>query len=250
MYIKRLYDIQNATWTPYVHLIQNVCRLGYLNRFKTKKKNPNTPSKKVDFKKCRRYITLTENKFPSSLVFLSNASRQKSHSNPPTVALQNYWMVPNDQIRLVHDQNLCNSSISEIKFYCLHLNPLSANITKWSNTLKQFVDKMPTNCLSVFDHFVGLALKGLILLHPSCFQGEWKETNGMKWVNCATTKLWLSCQTIHTAVDSFYLRKYTSPWTQDVRWTYVRRSEDILEIFWTSYISSVEVLYPELILSV
>ena len=41
-------------------------------------------------------------------------------------------------------------------------NPLSANPTKWSNTLKQFVGKLPTNCLSVFDHFVGLALKGLI----------------------------------------------------------------------------------------
>ena len=27
--------------------------------------------------------------------------------------------------------------------------------------LKQFVDKLPTNSLSVFDHFVGLALKGL-----------------------------------------------------------------------------------------
>ena len=41
------------------------------------------------------------------------------------------------------------------------MNPLSANPTKWSNTLKQFVGKLPTNCLSVFDHFVGLALKGL-----------------------------------------------------------------------------------------
>ena len=41
------------------------------------------------------------------------------------------------------------------------VNPLSANITKWSNTLKQSVGKLPTNCLSVFDDFVGLALKGL-----------------------------------------------------------------------------------------
>ena len=41
------------------------------------------------------------------------------------------------------------------------LNPLNANITKWSNTLKQFVGKVPTSCLSVLDHFVGLALKGL-----------------------------------------------------------------------------------------
>ena len=40
-------------------------------------------------------------------------------------------------------------------------NPLSAKFIKWSNTLKQFVGKLPTNCLSVFDHFSGLALKGL-----------------------------------------------------------------------------------------
>ena len=44
----------------------------------------------------------------------------------------------------------------------LSFNSLSANPTKWSNTLKQFVGKLPTNCLSVFDHFVNLALKGLI----------------------------------------------------------------------------------------
>ena len=43
-------------------------------------------------------------------------------------------------------------------------NPLSANFTKWSNTLKQFVGNLPTNCLRVFDHFVGLALKGLIIM--------------------------------------------------------------------------------------
>ena len=43
----------------------------------------------------------------------------------------------------------------------MNFNPLSANPTKWSNTLKQFVGNLPTYCLSVFDHFVGLALKGL-----------------------------------------------------------------------------------------
>ena len=43
----------------------------------------------------------------------------------------------------------------------LQINPLSANPTKWPNTLKQFVGKLPTNCLSVFGHFVKLALKGL-----------------------------------------------------------------------------------------
>ena len=44
---------------------------------------------------------------------------------------------------------------------CAELNPLSTNPTKWSNTLKQFVCKLPTNCLSLFVHFVKLALKGL-----------------------------------------------------------------------------------------
>ena len=40
-------------------------------------------------------------------------------------------------------------------------NLLHANPTKWSNTLKQFLGKLPTNCLSMFDHFVILARKGL-----------------------------------------------------------------------------------------
>ena len=43
----------------------------------------------------------------------------------------------------------------------MHQGITSANPTKWSNTLKQFVGKLPTNCLSVFDHFMGLAFKGL-----------------------------------------------------------------------------------------
>ena len=40
-------------------------------------------------------------------------------------------------------------------------NPLSTNPTKWSNTLKQFIGNLSTNCLSVFDHFMKLALKDL-----------------------------------------------------------------------------------------
>ena len=46
-------------------------------------------------------------------------------------------------------------------------NPLSAKSLKWSNTLKQFVGKLPANCLNVFDHFVGLVLKGLKLCYSS-----------------------------------------------------------------------------------
>ena len=46
-------------------------------------------------------------------------------------------------------------------FYLSNFNPLSANPEKWSNTLKQIVGNLPTICLSVFDHFMNLALKGL-----------------------------------------------------------------------------------------
>ena len=47
---------------------------------------------------------------------------------------------------------------------CQKVNPLSPNLTKWSNILKLFIGNLPTNCLSVFGHFVGLALKVLIRL--------------------------------------------------------------------------------------
>ena len=46
------------------------------------------------------------------------------------------------------------------------LNPWSASLTKGSNTFKQIVGSFPKNCLSVFDHFVGLALKGLTQFVP------------------------------------------------------------------------------------
>ena len=58
-------------------------------------------------------------------------------------------------------------------------NPLSANPTKWSNKNKQFVGNLPINCLSVFDHIVKLALKGIIL--PNF---EW----GMSWETCILGK--------------------------------------------------------------
>ena len=44
-----------------------------------------------------------------------------------------------------------------------HFNDLSANLTKWSNALKQFLGNLPTTCLNVFDHFVNLTFKRLKL---------------------------------------------------------------------------------------
>ena len=52
----------------------------------------------------------------------------------------------------------------------LALNPLNVNFTKWSNTLKQFVGILPTNCLSVFDHFVGSELKELTIAKDINFE--------------------------------------------------------------------------------
>ena len=40
-------------------------------------------------------------------------------------------------------------------------NGLRTSPTKWWNLLKQFVRKLATNCLSVFNHFVKLVLKVL-----------------------------------------------------------------------------------------
>ena len=53
-------------------------------------------------------------------------------------------------------------NISGPQTILLIINPVSAKITRWPNTLKQFVGNLPTNCLSVFDHFVGLTFKRLI----------------------------------------------------------------------------------------
>ena len=61
-----------------------------------------------------------------------------------------------------------NKAKQSISVLVPHLNPLSANPTKWSNTFKQYVGKFLTNCLSAFDHFVGLALKGSKYLQSIC----------------------------------------------------------------------------------
>ena len=59
------------------------------------------------------------------------------------------------------DKNLLRDKIKIITLNMFKVNPLSTNPAKWSITLKQFGANFPTNCFSVFDHFEGLALKGL-----------------------------------------------------------------------------------------
>ena len=69
-------------------------------------------------------------------------------------------------------------SEKNLQWFCSKcFNPFSTNFTKWSNTLKQFVSNLPTNCLSVFDHFMGLALKGLTEFLNYWFYPENKKEN-------------------------------------------------------------------------
>ena len=68
---------------------------------------------------------------------------------------------------IANSKCLVNFETMHTELYMLvstvNFSPLSATPPKWSNTLKQFVGKLPANCLSVFDHLVGFALKGLVL---------------------------------------------------------------------------------------
>ena len=50
----------------------------------------------------------------------------------------------------LHDGKIVYSHIHLLSYKMRNFNPLSANITKWSNTLRQFIGKLPTNCLSVW----------------------------------------------------------------------------------------------------
>ena len=65
-----------------------------------------------------------------------------------------------NKLQLLH-KNL-SEGYNKIIAMVSYLNSLSVNPIKWSNTLKQFVVNLPANFLSVFDHFVALALKGSV----------------------------------------------------------------------------------------
>ena len=64
-----------------------------------------------------------------------------------------------------HNENmkyvfLSITTSTTMSLFLIAIIPLSTNPTSWSNILKQFVSNLPTNCLSVFDHFVGLVPRG------------------------------------------------------------------------------------------
>ena len=65
-----------------------------------------------------------------------------------------------------------------VKTNCV--NPLSVNPSKWVNTLKQFVGKLPWSCLYVFDHFVLLA-QGLRMSAFKFLCSSVDKTLDIKW---------------------------------------------------------------------
>ena len=68
-----------------------------------------------------------------------------------------------------------------------YFTPLSDNPTEWSHwngTLKQFVGSLPTNFLSVFDHFMGLALKGLKNIQSEVLTFRLSDIFRETWLLC------------------------------------------------------------------
>ena len=54
------------------------------------------------------------------------------------------------------------SKRTNLVFINADINPLSVNLAKLSNTLKQFVNNLPTNRLIIFEHFMRMVLKWLV----------------------------------------------------------------------------------------
>ena len=81
-----------------------------------------------------------------------------------------------------------------LHFNVFQNNPLSANPKNWSSTLKKFFGNLPTNCLSVFDHFGILALKRLsiprvvVTIHLFTFLNELWSKNSL-----SMTETFLHC---------------------------------------------------------
>ena len=89
------------------------------------------------------------------LLIIANRFKMNYIYGVPGIKIQRAEIINPDKYSRKNEDSFMNLKV---------VNPLSANPTKWSNTLRQFVGRLLTNCFSVFDHFVGLALNGLIVV--------------------------------------------------------------------------------------
>ena len=130
-----------------------------------------------------------------------------------------------------------------ITSYYICFNLLTANPTKWSNTFKQFFGNLPTNRLSMFDHFVKLALKGLrnytikffIVLKSTL---PWKTFRANKNSRFQQT---FSC--LKAIIESLEkdVKKIEILKIKIAQWLYLADT-DVLDVLWTSYVRSIYVL--------
>ena len=92
----------------------------------------------------------------------------------------------------------CNSK----NFLCSEYNVTSLPTKKMVKHTQTICWLLPTNCLSVFEHFVGLTLKVLIHFRPLFpfyapwkhqkaifFREIWKQNIGLKWVSILNWQL-------------------------------------------------------------
>ena len=89
------------------------------------------------------------------------------------------WSSIKSSVRILSEVHSEPSQTSKMELFVKRLlvvNPWSANLTKWSNTLKQVLGNLPMNCLSVFDHFMGLALKGFTIFANVWLGSEYAPT--------------------------------------------------------------------------
>ena len=89
------------------------------------------------------------------LLIIANRFKMNYIYGVPGIKIQRAEIINPDKYSRKNEDSFMNLKV---------VNPLSANPTKWSNTLRQFFGRLLTNCFSVFDHFVGLALNGLIVV--------------------------------------------------------------------------------------
>ena len=121
-------------------------------------------------------------KYPIEHGIVTNWDDMEKVSIPSlnSVLKHNNWMKTSD----AKFQNTSNDSLwagltvsTLILWGICNINALSASPAKLSNTLKKFVGNLSTICLSVFDHFVGSALKRLTFI-------SWFETPRSKGGTC------------------------------------------------------------------
>ena len=105
-------------------------------------------------------------------------------------------------------------------------SPCHQWLSNFLSSFHNFHPSFPPNCYE---------LSLLNFITASIAKGSFKAT----WKFCY---LFIFCFFIHLSVT--ITKVSVSQWTRDVKWTYLRRSEDVQYVFLTSYVHSVTIPCP------